>query len=181
MSAHGPCRFGHPSVETKPTFASLRRDEATRLLRPSRVPLLPSPVARATQGSVSVPAVSSRRSSMFQVDSASRLASRIPRTSRYSGAATRLTSTCGRDHSTWAHGRHDQPPGNDPNVRPPSPCSSRVQGGFSGSTIRFEQGRVVPSGRAVDALAVSGADKPVQSSISFSIGIGYTSVGWTDD
>jgi hypothetical protein len=39
----------------------------------------------------------------------------------------------------------------------------------------------VPSGRAVEALAVSGADNPVQSRISFTLGIGYTSIGWTDD
>jgi hypothetical protein len=36
-------------------------------------------------------------------------------------------------------------------------------------------------GRAAEALAVSGADSPVQSRISFSIEIGYTSIGWTDD
>jgi hypothetical protein len=164
-----------------PTIASLRRDEVTRLLGPSRVPLLPSPVARATQGSVSVPAVWSRRCSMFQVDSASWLPGRMPRTSRYSAAVTRLISIRGRDHSTWAHGRHDQPPRNDPTVRPPSKCFSCVQGGFSGSTIRFEQGRIVLSDRAVEALAVSGADSPVQSGISFSLGTGYTLIGWTDD
>jgi hypothetical protein len=97
------------------------------------------------------------------------------------GAVTRLTPRCRRDRSTWACGRLDQPRGNDPNVRLPSRCSSRFQRGFSGPTTRCQQGPAVPSGRAAEALAVSGADNPVQSHISFSIGIGYASIGWTDD
>jgi hypothetical protein len=175
------CRFGHQPSESKPTIASLRRDETTRLLRPEWGATAPfTPCAsyarqRLRSGCLVSPFFRCFRSTL--------LPGWLPK----SADEPIFRSSDPLYFNIWSRPLDlgprtpDQPPGNDPNVRPPSPCPSRVQRGFSGSTIRFEQGRVVPSVRAAEALALSGADNPVQSRISFSIGIGYTSIGWTDD